>query len=97
MLAKITLEFIKKLLIKALSVKMFGIIAGLTQDTLSDLNLAVHYGPDEVLVVDVTLAVLVAHEELLGLLVTQLFPEGGQKVPELRGADEPVPVLVKVA
>ena len=74
---------------------MFGIIAGLTQDTLSDLNLAVHDGPDEVLVVDVTLAVLVAHEELLGLLVTQLFPEGGQQVPELRGADEPVPVLVK--
>ena len=76
---------------------MFGIIAGLTQDTLSDLNLAVHDGPDAVLVVDVTLAVLVDYEELLGLLVTQLFPEGGQQVPELRGADEPVPVLVKVA
>ena len=78
---------------------MFGFIAGPFFDTrlaLNDLHLAVHHSPDEVLVVDVALAVLVAHKELLGLLVTQLLPESGQQVPELRRANESVSVFVKV-
>lgn len=67
-----------------------------TRLALNDLHLAVHHSPDEVLVVDVALAVLVAHEELLRLLVAKLLPQGGQKVPELGGADEPIPIFVKV-
>ena len=67
-----------------------------TRLALNGLHLAVHHSPDEVFVVDVALAVLVAHKELLGLLVTQLLPESGQQVPELRRANESVPVFVKV-
>ena len=78
---------------------MFGFIAGPFFDTrlaLNDLHLAVHHSPDEVLVVDVSLAVLVAHKELLRLLIAQLLPKGGQQVPKLGRADEPIPVFVKV-
>jgi len=60
-------------------------------------SLAVHDGSDEVLVVDVSLVVLVTGEELLGLLVTEFFPEGGEKVPQLRRRNESIPVLVEVA
>ena len=67
-----------------------------TRLALNDLHLAVHHSSDEVLVVDVALAVLVAHKELLGLLVAKLLPQGGQQVPELGGADEPIPIFVKV-
>ena len=58
--------------------------------------LSVHDGSDEVFVVDVALAVLVAHQQLLGLLVAELLPERGEQVPQLRRGDEPVTVLVKV-
>ena len=37
-----------------------------------------------------------AHQQLLGLLVAELLPERGEQVPQLRGGDEPVTVLVKV-
>ena len=78
---------------------MFGIIAGPYFDTrlaLNDLHLAVHHSPDEVLVVDVSLAVLVASEQLLCLLITQLLPEGGQQVSQLSRGDETIAILVKV-
>ena len=58
--------------------------------------LSVHDGSDEVLVVDVALAVLVAHQQLLGLLVAELLAERGEQVPQLRRGDEPVTVLVEV-
>jgi len=58
--------------------------------------LSVHDGADEVLVVDVTLVVLMACEELFRLLVAELLPEGREKVPQLGRRDEPVPVLVEV-
>ena len=49
---------------------------------LSDV-LSVHDCSDKVLVVDVPLAVLVPHQQLLRLLVTQLLPECGQEMSEL--------------
>ena len=45
--------------------------------------LSVHNSSDKVLVVDVSLAVLVTHQQLLSLLVSQLLTKGGQQVTEL--------------
>ena len=61
------------------------------------MKLSIHDGSDEVLVVDVALAVLVAHQQLLRLLVSQLLTKSGQEVTELGWADEAVAILVKVA
>ena len=43
--------------------------------------------PHEVLVVDVPFVVLMAHQELLGLLVTQFLPQSCQKMAKLGRAD----------
>ena len=42
--------------------------------------------PHEVLVVDVPLAVLMTHQQLLGLFVTQFLAQSRQKVAEFGGA-----------
>ena len=44
--------------------------------------------PHEVLVVDVALAVLMTHQQLLGFLVAQFLPQSCQKVAELSRAGD---------
>ena len=44
--------------------------------------------PHKVLVVDVTLAVLMTHQQLLGFFVTQLLPQSCQKVTEFSRAGD---------
>jgi len=56
----------------------------------------VHDGADELLVVDVAVRVLVAGQELLNLLITELLSERGEKMSQLRRRDESVSVLVEM-
>merc|ERR1719480_778053 len=51
---------------------------------------------DELLVVDVALAVLFAMNQGLNLLLAHLLPQPSEQVAELYGGDETVPLLVKV-
>ena len=59
-------------------------------------KLSVHDGPDKVFIVDIALVVLVPNQQLLGLLVAELLPQGCQQVTQFSRAYKPIPILNKI-
>jgi len=60
------------------------------------MNLAIHDGSDEFLVVDIALRIFMPGQQLLHLFVCQFLTQSCQKVTQLCGGNVTISILVKM-